>query len=156
VLLQFPPWYTAAPRWERRVSEALGRCRPLRAAVEFRHSSWLAAPERRARTLDYLRSEDAAYVCVDMPQEHVGTVPPLLAVTSSTAVVRLHGHSQAWVGGSKEDRFRYSYSEQELAHWAAQLTALSEQVQQVHAVLNTCCGGEAQRAAEKLQSLLPA
>ncbi|MFC1433797.1 DUF72 domain-containing protein [Streptacidiphilus sp. N1-3] len=154
VLLQFPPWYTAAPRWEQRVSDALDRCRPLPAAVEFRHSSWVDGPERRARTLGYLRSRDAAYVCVDMPQGHRGAVPPLLAVTSSTAVVRLHGHSRAWVGGSKEDRFRYSYSERELAHWAKQLTLLSGQVKQVHAVLNTCCAGEAQRAAELLQTLL--
>ncbi|MHA6764189.1 DUF72 domain-containing protein [Streptacidiphilus sp. PAMC 29251] len=82
-------------------------------------------------------------------------MPPLLAVTSSTAVVRLHGHSEAWVGGSKEDRFRYAYSERELAAWAERLVTLSQQAATVHAVLNTCCGGEAQRAAQALQELLP-
>ncbi len=155
VLLQFPPWCTASPRWERRIDEALDRCRPLPAAVEFRHSSWLDGPDRRARTLDHLRAREAAYVCVDMPQGHPGAVPPLPAVTSSTAVVRLHGHSTSWVGGSKEDRFRYRYSERELAAWAQRLLTLSQEAATVHAVLNTCCGGEAQRAAEVLRGLLP-
>ena len=155
VLLQFPPWCTAGRRWEQRISDALDHCHPLPAAVEFRHSSWLADPARRARTLDYLRSRDAAFVCVDMPQDHAGAMPPLLALTSSTAMVRLHGHSGAWIGGSKEDRFRYTYSAGELSAWAGHLVALSQEADTVHAVLNTCCGGEAQRAAQALQELLP-
>ncbi|WP_042402422.1 DUF72 domain-containing protein [Streptacidiphilus carbonis] len=156
VLLQFPPWCTAGPHWEQRVGEALDRCRPLPAAVEFRHPSWFADPQRRGRTLEYLRSRDAAHVCVDMPKGHPGAVPPLLAATSSTAVVRLHGHSEDWIGGSKEDRFRYTYSDRELALWADRLSELAAQADEVHAVLNTCCAGEAQRAAEALRRLLPA
>lgn len=154
VLLQFPPWYQATRRWEQRVSAALERCRPLPVAVEFRHASWFADPARRDRTLGYLRSQDAAHVCVDMPQGHPGAVPPIPVATASTAVVRLHGHSREWIGGSKEDRFRYAYSDRELKGWAQRLTALAEQADQVHAVLNTCCGGEAQRAAETLRGLL--
>lgn len=132
---------------------ALRRCEPLPAAVEFRHGSWLE-PEQRDGTWKLLRDHDAAYVCPDMPQSHPGAVPPLLAVTASKAVVRLHGHSAAWERGGKEERYRYEYSGAELAAWAERAHVLGRSAEEVHVVVNTCCGGAAKRAAAALRDQL--
>jgi uncharacterized protein YecE (DUF72 family) len=153
VLLQFPATYVFGTRALALVADALERCHPLRAAVEWRHPSWLE-PGHRERSLSLLREHDAAFVCVDMPQGHPESMPPLLAVTSDTAVIRLHGHSPDWRGGSKEDRYRYEYAAAELADWAAKAETLAEQADDVHIVVNTCCAGTAQRTAAQLTDLL--
>jgi len=75
IVLQFPPACRPGGAGEQQIEAALEHCAPLRAAVEFRHGSWLA-PQQRDRTLDLLRAHGAAYVCVDMPQGHTGTGPP--------------------------------------------------------------------------------
>jgi uncharacterized protein YecE (DUF72 family) len=62
---------------------------------EFRHASWFDG-DNRAETLDYLRQHRLPYVCVDMPQGHRSSVPPVLAATADLAVVRFHGHSERW------------------------------------------------------------
>lgn len=153
VLLQFPPAYVFGARGLRLVADALEHCRPLRASVEWRHPSWFE-PENRERSLSLLREYDAAFVCVDMPQSHPDSVPPLLAVTSDTAVIRLHGHSSRWIGGSKEERYRYEYPAAELADWASRARRLAEQADDVHVVVNTCCAGTAQQSAAHLRDLL--
>ena len=155
VLLQFPPNCRADSAGLATVRAALARCRPLPAAVEFRHSSWLE-PEQRDRTWNLLRTHGAAYVCSDMSQSHPGAVPPLLAVTADKAVIRLHGHSSAWSRGGKEERYRYEYSADELAAWAERSRQVGESVEEVHVVVNTCCAGVAQRAAAYLRDELEA
>jgi uncharacterized protein YecE (DUF72 family) len=153
VLLQFSPSCVADSAGHALVHAALERCAPLPAAVEFRHGSWLE-PEQRERTWKLLRSHDAAYVCADMPQNHAGAVPPLLAVTAAKAVIRLHGHSPSWPRGDKEERYRYTYSHPELSAWAERSVLLSESAEEVHIVVNTCCAGAAQQAAAVLRDQL--
>ncbi|MFD0636444.1 DUF72 domain-containing protein [Catenulispora yoronensis] len=92
-------------------------CEPLPAAVEFRDSSWLE-PGQRERTWEMLRAHNAAYVCADMPQQAPAAVPPVLAITADKVVNRLHCHSPGWERGGKEERYRYEYSDPELAAWA--------------------------------------
>lgn len=153
VLLQFPPSYRAGAMGERKVEEALQHCAPLPAAVEFRDSSWFREPHLE-RALDLLRKHGATFVSADMPQTHARAVPLVFAVTSDKAVVRLHGRSDAWVGGGKEERYRYDYTDEELAQWASWARELSKNVEEVHVVLNTCCAGAAQRNAAQLRDLL--
>ena len=153
VLLQFPRSCVFGSRGLDQVAHALERCRPLKAAVEWRHPSWFA-PEHREESLSLLRSYGAAFVCVDMPQSHPDAVPPLLAVTADTAVIRLHGRSSKWRSGSKEERYRYEYSAEELTEWAANARLLAQQADDVHVVLNTCCAGAAQHSAAQLVGLL--
>ena len=153
VLLQFPPSCRADSAGLEAVRSALRQCAPLPTAVEFRHSSWLE-PQQRDQTWKLLGAHDAAYVCADMTQSHPGAVPPLLAVTANKAVIRLHGHSAAWSRGGKEERYRYEYSAEELVAWAERSRELGEAVDEVHVVVNTCCAGNAQRAAAFLRDRL--
>lgn len=151
VLLQFPASVTADSRGRAQVSTALELCRPLRAAVEWRHASWLA-PRRRADSLRLLKEYDAAYVCVDMPQHSSTAMPTDLEVTAATAVIRLHGRSEHWADGDKRERYRYEYGSDELRRWAANARELARCAEQVHVIFNNCCAGAAQRAAGELRT----
>jgi uncharacterized protein YecE (DUF72 family) len=153
VLLQFPPWLTRSPKAKARIVEAVERCRPLRVAVELRHSSWFDG-DHALETLLFLSRHDVTFCCVDMPQGHATSVPPILAVTAQPALVRFHGHSERWATGDKQEKFRYAYEDKELAGWAERLAELAEEADQLHVLLNNCCGDQAPRDAARLARLL--
>jgi uncharacterized protein YecE (DUF72 family) len=153
VLFQFPPWFTARASSRQTLLDVVARCRPLRAAVEFRHASWFAGDDGRA-TLHFLRTHDIPYVAVDMPQGHRSSVPPVVAATSDLAVVRFHGRSDRWTSTDIDEKFAYLYSEPELAGWASKLRELAEQTEQTHVLLNNCCADNSQRNAARLMELL--
>jgi uncharacterized protein YecE (DUF72 family) len=121
--------------------------------VELRHSSWFTE-NAVVDTVTFLREHGLGYVCVDMPQGHVSSVPPILVATGDLAVVRFHGHSTAWEIGDKQDRFRYAYGEEELRRWSVLLRELADQCAELHVLLNNCCGDQAQRDAARLAGLL--
>lgn len=154
VLLQFPPWLSYGDAALRRIEDTIERCAPRHAAVELRHGSWFAGTRRSLDTLLALRRAGASFVVVDMPQGFPSSVPPLLAATASPAVVRFHGHSPDWERGSKEDKFRYAYSDRELADWAERLRGLAAETDEVHVLMNNCCAGQAQRDGARLAELL--
>ncbi|MER5421367.1 DUF72 domain-containing protein [Streptosporangium roseum] len=153
VLFQFPPWFPIGQANRRYILECARRCGPMRVCVEFRNHSWMAE-ESRAETLGFLASHDIPYVCVDMPQGHPSSIPPILAATSDLAVVRLHGHSDRWTSKKIEERFAYLYSEAELRRWAVRIRELAGRASTTHVLLNNCCGDNSQRNAERLAVLL--
>ncbi|MDQ1714526.1 MAG: hypothetical protein QOC60_471 [Frankiaceae bacterium] len=137
LLFQFPPWFVISKANKAYILEVVERCRPARAVVEFRHESWLREDNVR-ETLDFLTSYGIPYVCVDMPQGHKSSVPPVLAVTSDLAVVRFHGHSDKWTSRDIYERFGYHYSQEELAEWAPKIAALAEEAKETHVLMNNC------------------
>lgn len=153
VLLQFPPWLVCGTAARRRIVELARRCRPWRVAVELRHGSWFDGAAA-AETVTFLADHDLSMVCVDMPQGHPSSVPPIMIATAEPGLVRLHGHSAHWADGGKEDRFRYAYSDGELRRWAGLLTDLAGTTDELHVLFNNCCEGQAQRDAGRLAELL--
>ncbi|MEU8300304.1 DUF72 domain-containing protein [Micromonospora sp. NPDC048909] len=153
VLLQFPPWLVRGAAAERRIAELAERCRPWRVGVELRHGSWFDG-RSALDTLEFLRTHELSLVCVDMPQGHPSSVPPILVATAQPAVVRFHGHSDAWESGDKQERFRYAYGDRELRSWSELLTELASHADELHVLFNNCCAGQAQRDAEQLAALL--
>ncbi|MEU4675496.1 DUF72 domain-containing protein [Micromonospora sp. NPDC023737] len=153
VLLQLPPWLARGAAAQRRVVDLAERCRPWRVGVEFRHRSWF---DGRAAldTVDFLRRHELSLVCVDMPQGHPSSVPPVLIATTELAMVRFHGHSDDWATGDKREKFRYAYGERELRHWSELLTELAGQSSELHVLFNNCCAGQAQRDAGRMAGLL--
>lgn len=156
VFFQFPPWFTAR-RDNRRLLESLpGRLPDYQIAVEFRHRSWME--ERRAAdTLALLRDAGLAYVCVDGPQGFDSSVPPVLAATADLAVVRFHGHNRdTWEarGISAAERFRYLYSDGELAAWAPRVRELAAGARETHVVMNNCYRDYGVRNAQDMIRLL--
>jgi uncharacterized protein YecE (DUF72 family) len=135
------------------VLEVAKRCAPLRVAVEFRHHSWFDG-DNRAETLDFLQRHHLPYVCVDMPQGHRTSIPPVLAATSNLALVRFHGHSDHWTSNDIYAKFGYLYSDRELEDWVPKIRGLSEDADETHVLMNNCYSSYAQRNAQTLISLL--
>ena len=66
--------------------------------------------DNRDETLEFLRQHKLPYVCVDMPQGHKSSIPPVLEATADLAVVRFHGHSDKWTSKDIYEKFGYDYS----------------------------------------------
>jgi uncharacterized protein YecE (DUF72 family) len=149
LLFQFPPWFVISKVNKAYILEVSERCKPARAVVEFRHESWLRE-DNREETLDFLSSYAIPFVCVDMPQGHKSSVPPVLAATADLAVIRFHGHSDKWTSKDIYERFGYEYSQQELAEWAPKVVALAEEAKETHVLMNNCYRDYAQSNARQL------
>jgi len=156
ILFQFPQWFPIGKRNKHYLLECKRRCEPMRICVEFRNRTWLSE-ENRDETLDFLTSYAVPYVCVDMPQGFVSSVPPVLQATADLAVVRFHGHNDdGWESGDIYRRFGYLYSEAELAEWAPKISSLAESADTTHVLLNNCYRNYAQVNARQLADLLGA
>ena len=80
VLFQFPQWFVIAKKNKAYIEECAARLPDYRVAVEFRHESWMSE-RNREETLSFLEEHDLPFVCVDMPQGFVSSVPPIAATT---------------------------------------------------------------------------
>ncbi|MGC4858597.1 DUF72 domain-containing protein [Micromonospora sp. DT41] len=153
LLFQFPPWFTIKRANKEYLLEVAKRCSPLRPVYEFRHASWFDG-DNAEETLAFLREHRLSYVCVDMPQGHRSSVPPVLAATGDLAVMRFHGHSDKWTSKDIHEKFGYHYSKQELADWAPKLRELADEAGQTHVLMNNCYRDYAQTNAKTLAGLL--
>lgn len=155
ILFQFPPWFTIRRDNKQYLLEVARRCDPLRPVFEFRHASWFDG-DNAEETLGFLRQHDLPFVCVDMPQGHKSSVPPVLAATADLAVVRFHGHSDKWTSKDIHEKFGYDYSKRELRDWAPKLRELAGEAEHTHVLMNNCYRDYAQRNATTLAGLLDA
>ncbi|MFG2127387.1 DUF72 domain-containing protein [Streptomyces sp. NPDC048751] len=154
VLFQLPPWFRPGTRAEGFLAQCAERTAGWPVAVEFRHPAWWR-DEQADTSRALLRTHGFAAVGVDMARTLPTSIPPVAPVTSSrVGVVRFHGRSSAWGTGSKEDRFRHDYTDDELGEWVPRLRTLAGQVEQLHVLFNNCCGVAAVRAAERMRDLL--
>ncbi|HET6908530.1 MAG TPA: DUF72 domain-containing protein [Mycobacteriales bacterium] len=157
LLFQFPQWFTIRRSNKDYLLECKERAAPYRICVEFRSATWFSDDETTGETLDFLRSYGLPYVCVDMPQGHASSVPPVVAATASDlAVMRFHGHSDKWNSRDIYERFGYLYGEDELEPWAPRLRDLATQARETHVLLNNCYANYAQTNATQLAALIAA
>lgn len=157
ILLQFPKWITPTRENAALIEDARRRLEGWKVAVEFRNKLWLE--ERlRQRTLDLLRRNSLAFVCVDAPPGFDSSLPPIAETTSGDlAVVRFHGrNTDTWEAkvAQVSQRFRYLYDETQLKSWLPGIRAISEQAQEVHLVFNNCYGNYATTNALETAALL--
>ena len=153
ILLQFPPWFPISRANKEYIVACAERAAPRRVCVEFRNHTWMT-PENQKETLDFLSAHDLPYVCVDEPQGYSNSIPPVLAVTSDLAVIRLHGHSDQWESKDIQERFRYRYDDKELAEWAGNARQLAADAAETHVVFNNCYRDYAHVNAKQLEELL--
>jgi uncharacterized protein YecE (DUF72 family) len=139
ILMQLPPYITLRDSSLRYLEWAKERLGGDEMMVEFRHRSWLE-PDMAEKTLSFLRSLGATYVIVDAPRTSAkNLVPTVVATTSPTAYLRLHGRNAAtWNvrGRSAAERFDYLYSRDELAEWSEPLRELSSLSEGTYAMFN--------------------
>jgi len=107
--------------------------------------------------LGFLAAHRLPYVCVDMPQGHRDSIPPVVAATApDLAVVRMHGHSDKWDSKDIHERFGYRYTEAELKEWAPKISHLADRADITHVLFNNCYRDYAQTNAQQLAALLQA
>ena len=78
-------------------------------------------------------------------------------MTAPTAYVRFHGRNAAtWNArvGSAAERFKYLYSEEELAEWTAPISQLAREAATTYILFNNCYADYAPRNARQLSVLL--
>src|SRR5215831_952524 len=154
ILLQFPPWFPISRARKDYIVACAARAAPDRVCIEFRNRTWMT-PENQEETLSFLAQHELPYVCVDMPQGHRDSIPPVLAATSpDLAVVRMHGHSDKWDSKDIHERFGYRYTDAELAEWAHKVRALAQDTTDTHVLFNNCYRNYAQVNAQQLTELL--
>jgi uncharacterized protein YecE (DUF72 family) len=153
ILLQFPPWFPISRANKEYIVACAERTAPRRVCVEFRNRTWMTADNQK-ETLDFLAAHRLPYVCVDMPQGYPNSIPPVLAVTSDLAVIRMHGHSEKWESKNIQERFGYRYSDEELAQWAGNVERLAGDATETHVVFNNCYRDYAQANARQLADRL--
>ena len=139
VLLQFPSYIVCKPYSFEYLEWAREQLRGDHMLVEFRHRSWLD-DDNRANVLAFLEELGATHVIVDAPKtEAKNLVPTVLAATSRTVYVRMHGrNAKTWNirGRSAAERFDYLYSEEELSEWVEPLQKLSEEAEEAYVMFN--------------------
>jgi len=153
ILLQFPQWFPVSRSSKDYILACAQRVAPRRVCVEFRNRSWMTEDNQK-ETLGFLAAHRLPYVCVDMPQGHPSSIPPVLAATSDLAVLRMHGHSDQWSSKDITQRFGYFYSEDELLQWAPRVRALAEDADVTDVLFNNCCQDNSQRNAQQFAALL--
>jgi len=158
VVFQFPPWLRRSPRSLDAIRTACARVAPLRAAVEFRHGSWLE-PDARDAVVGFLKEAGLVYVPADEPQFPGGATVPLAPAVAdgSAAYVRFHGrNAKEWFAGRQGGalRYDYSYSDTELEELVPILRGLDGGAATVFAMFNNCHAGQAMRNARRLRAML--
>ena len=159
VLFQFPQWFTISRASKSYIEECAAHLPDYRVAVEFRHESWLRE-ENREETLHLLEQLKLPFVCVDMPQGFVSSVPPVAAATADDlAMIRFHGrNTAAWnvKSDTASERFKYEYPAEELRGWVPRIEQLATQAKETHVLMNNCYRDFAVRSARELGDMLAA
>ena len=104
VLMQLPQYVVCKPSSFAYLEWAREQLTDHHMLVEFRHRSWLT-DEHREQTLAFLERLPASYVIVDAPRMTSDNVAPtVVARTSDTAYLRLHGRNASDLEPSRRRR----------------------------------------------------
>jgi uncharacterized protein YecE (DUF72 family) len=140
LLFQMAPWMRYGSATLEYLASLPARLPGHVIAVEFRDASWL--PGHTNETLRFLADHGLTYVSVDAPRI-AATVASVVALTSPTAVIRLHGRNAAgWLGQLRgeaptvAEKYGYLYTEDELREVVASGTALDGRAARVYLKLN--------------------
>ena len=159
VFFQFPPWFLPSSRSLAYVEQCQERMHGFQIAVEFRRSEWLDGRHLDG-TLAFLRTRDIPYVAVDVPDGHRTSMPMIYDVTSpKLAVIRFHGRNhETWdlKGVPPNVRFRYDYTDEELAEWVPRIREMERSAGRVHALMNNNYSNYSVKNAQQLEKLLEA
>jgi len=140
VLVQFPISFIFQPSAVRRLGrlQALFGQHPL--VLEVRHQSWFAPPG-----LDTIRGLGYSLAHIDLPR--AWNHPPLWhEPTGPVGYFRLHGrNSEQWFrrGATRDDRYDYLYSAEELKGVAAQARRIETTTGEAFVVTNNHFAGKA-------------
>lgn len=150
VILQYPSWFTPKDETRAALVGARQYLARYRVAVDFRSPKWLTGAACED-TLEWLEAHDIGFVCTDGPAVGPRAMPPVLAATSSLAILRFIGRR-----ADPEDPWPwpYRYDASELAEAACRVCHLAAATEEVHLIMENCWRGDAVDNALTLAGLL--
>jgi uncharacterized protein YecE (DUF72 family) len=150
LLAQFPPSFKNDEHGQRILGAVLNAFGEYPVAVELRHRSW----SDDETTADFLREHNAAWVQIDEPKFNT-SVAAEVPVTANMAYFRFHGrNAKDWWTGDNETRYRYLYSEEEIAGLAERVQAAGKQTRLLFAFFNNHWQAYAPRNVNDLKKAL--
>jgi len=121
-------------------------------AIEFRHRSWLEA-DTMEHTFSWLDRHNMLYVTVDLPA--LRSLPPFIPHRcGSISYLRLHGRNRNWFNSTRDERYNYLYSDEELQQFVPQIRILDREAPFTLIYFNNCHAGAAMRNALRLKKML--
>jgi uncharacterized protein YecE (DUF72 family) len=149
VLAQFPTSFHNTPEARGHLVRFREEFAGYPLVIEFRNREWL-----EEAVFDFLRENEIGFCGVDEPQLK-SLLPPLAVATSDIGYVRFHGrNAKKWWSGSKEERYDYLYSAEELREWAPRIRRLEQQTRRVYVFMNNCFAGQAAVNAGQMREIL--
>lgn len=159
VVYQFPPWLHYKDENLHFIFARVSLTNGLRAAVEFRHGSWLSAGNRE-KVMDFLRGHGITYVAADEPQfGNLATVPFLPLATTDTVYFRFHGRNKEnWLKKRIDTSLRYDYlyTEEEIQEFIPHILDADKKGKIVSAMFNNCHGAAAIKNARRMKEIVKA
>jgi len=152
ILVQFPWSFRHDAGARQKIVRLASALSPLPAAVEVRHGSWEGGDARR-----FFEENGITLCCIDQPVIGNSLTPRTYHAGPSGAYVRLHGRNAAkWFGRetSRDERYDYLYSLEELSKWSLKISALADKKKPVFVVTNNHFRGQAVANAFELKFIL--
>lgn len=137
VLLQFPYGFWPNPTTYDYLRLCRERLEGFDVVVEFRNRAW-----HRESAYRLLKELGMGYCIVDEPNIK-GLLPFVPVATSGTGYVRLHGRNPNWFGSSKDDRYDYFYSDEELDEILERVKGVVRETNRTYFYFNNCPRGQA-------------
>jgi uncharacterized protein YecE (DUF72 family) len=132
ILAQFPPSFKNNTTNVHILTAIIRHFNWCRLAVELRHNSW----SDDERTCELLRNNNVAWVRIDEPQ-FPSSVSQELPLTGDIAYFRYHGRNvETWWSGDNETRYKYLYSDQEIAALSKAVRKASQETRMVFVFFN--------------------
>ena len=132
VIFRYPSWFTPRPEAWAELAQIPRRMDGMQTAVELRSAKWFEN-DRAEVTLEWLEAHGVGFVCVDGPSAGERAVPPVVAATTDTAIVRFCGRraveGEPWT-------WPYRYGRDELASWLPRLAELAQSSAELHLLLD--------------------
>jgi len=148
ILLQFPVFFFASSRNEDYILQCKDRLKGVPVVVEFRNKAWISD-----RTFDFLKNNELGFCIVDEPPLP-RLVPYKPIATSDVAYFRFHGRNKNWFRASREERYNYLYSEEELKKFVPDIEKMARSGLNTLVFFNNCHAGSAARNALMMKKFL--
>lgn len=148
ILIQFP--YFFWPNTQNR--EYILRCKeyldgpPL--IIEFRNKSWV-----KENTFQFLQDNQLGFCVVDEPKLPQ-LMPYLPKITCPIGYLRFHGRNPNWFKATREERYNYFYSEDELKCFLPSIRHVVQSTKKTYIYFNNCHAGNAVKNAIYLKQVL--
>jgi uncharacterized protein YecE (DUF72 family) len=137
ILLQFPYGFWPNSATYEYLSLCVERLSAFNVNVEFRNQGWM-----RESMIRFLKKQRLGYCIVDEPKLK-GLHPFVPLATTATGYLRLHGRNTAWFKASKDERYNYLYSQEQLKEILRDMNEVVNGTVKTYVFFNNCYGGQA-------------